>query len=191
MGWQQCLLGNQAWRSVLGGIVPELGRQAGLTLIELLVSMLLAGLLMMVGVQSFARWTQNQQIRVAAESILNGLQLARGEAVKRNANVRFALGDQTSWSVIEAPGGTTLQSRSSQEGSPNAAVTPVPNGATTVTFNSLGRIVANADGSAPLTQVEVNNNRGDRPLRITIGNGGNARMCDPSDLLTAGDPRRC
>lgn len=166
-------------------------RQSGLTVVELLVAVMVAGILMTMAATSFSRWTQNQQVRVAAEAILNGMQLARGEAVKRNGNVRFVLGAQSSWSVIEETGGATLQARSAEEGSLNAVVEVTPGNATTVTFNSVGRVAANADGSAALTQVDVSNGRGDRPLRVTVGNAGNARMCDPSDKLAAGDPRAC
>lgn len=166
-------------------------RQAGLTLIELMVAVLIVSLLMAIGANSYSRWTQNQQVRVAAESILNGMQLARGEAVKRNGNVRFVLGAQSSWVIVEAAGGTTLQARAAAEGSNNATVAVLPGGATTLTFSSLGRVTTNADGSAALTQIDVDNARGDRPLRITISAGGNARMCDPSPKLAAGDPRAC
>jgi type IV fimbrial biogenesis protein FimT len=166
-------------------------RQTGLTLTELMVAVVIAGLLMTVGVNSYSRWTQNQQVRVAAESILNGIQLARGEAVKRNTSVRFVLAGQSSWTVIEAAGGVAIQARSEQEGSRNATTTPTPGNAATITFNGMGRVIANADGSATLAQVDVGNPRGDRPLRITIGVGGSVRMCDPSPQLQAGDPRAC
>lgn len=166
-------------------------RQAGLTLIELMVAVLIVSILMAVGAGGYSRWTQNQQIRVAAESILNGMQLARGEAVKRNGNVRFVLGNLSSWTITEAAGGNTVQARSSAEGSSNVTVTATPGGASTVTFSALGRVTTNADGSAALTQVDLANATGDRPLRITISSGGNVRMCDPSPKLAAGDPRAC
>ncbi len=166
-------------------------RQAGLTLIELMVAVLIVSILMAVGANSYSRWTQNQQVRVAAESILNAMQLARAEAVKRNGSVRLVMGDLSSWSIIEATGGAILQTRTSAEGSNNATVTATPGGATTVTFSSLGRVTTNSDGSAALSQVDIDNPSGDRPLRITVSAGGNARMCDPSPKLAAGDPRAC
>lgn len=188
-------------------------RQRGLTLIELMIGIVIAGILMMIGVNSYTAWTQNQQTRTAAESILNGLQLARVEAVKRNSTARFVLCGLpgSSWEVLAASaaapapsassacgagsnaaaGEERTQERSGQEGSRNASVTVIPNGSTTVTFNGLGRVTTNFDGSAPFTQVDVSNPNGDRALRITLGTAGSLRMCDPSPTLQAGDPRKC
>jgi type IV fimbrial biogenesis protein FimT len=187
--------------------------QHGVSLVELMVAIIIASLLFALAVPSYNGWIQNQQIRNAAESILNGIQLARSEAVKNNRSARLALCDlpSSSWEVLAAStvapapaaslacgagsnaaaGEIRVQERTGQEGSRQAQLTVTPNGATTVTFNSLGRVVANADGSAAITQVDVATTTGDRPMRIMIGVGGNARMCDPSPLLAAGDPRRC
>jgi len=166
-------------------------RQNGLTLIEIMIALVIVGILMAAGVKSFGMWTQNQQARVSAESILNGLQIARADAVRINDRVQFVLGSQSSWTVTEVTSQSQVQARSAAEGSRNAAITATPLGATTATFNELGRVVANPDGSASITQLDVSNPMGDRPLRITLSTAGSARMCDPSPLLAAGDPRKC
>lgn len=166
-------------------------RQLGLTLVEIMIAIVIVGILLAAGVQSFGKWTQNQQTRVAAESILNGLQIARADAVRINDKVQFVLGSQSSWTVTEVTSQSQVQARSASEGSRNAAITASPAGATTATFNELGRIVANPDGSASISQVDVSNPFGDRPLRITLSTAGSARMCDPSPLLAANDPRKC
>lgn len=166
-------------------------RQTGFTLVELMIVIAIVGLLSIAGVVSYARWMQNQQIRTAAEAILNGMQLARSEAVKRNSPVRFVLGTQSGWTVTVVSDGSQVQTRSAQEGSSNASVTVTPNGATTISFNGFGRVTSNSDGSASITQIDIDNLRGDRPLRVTVGAGGTLRMCDPSTKLQAGDPRAC
>ena len=66
-------------------------RDRGFTLVELLVGISVLALLLAIGAPSFATWMQSSQIRSQAESILNGLQLAQADAVKRNAPVRFEL----------------------------------------------------------------------------------------------------
>jgi type IV fimbrial biogenesis protein FimT len=196
-------------------------KQRGVSLIELMVGISIFGILFMLAAPSFRTWIQNQQIRAGAESILNGIQLARSSAVNNNASARFVLCDvndnppTSSWEVLAAsataaaptaslacaganPGSNAaagdirVQERSGQEGSKFAQVTVTPNGATTVTFNSLGRVVnLNADNSLPLTQIDVSTPSGDRPLRIKLVLGGNTKMCDPSPLLAANDPRHC
>ena len=66
-------------------------REAGFTLVELLIAITLMGILLFMGMPSFKSWIQNTQIRTATEAIQNGLELARGEAVRRNTQVRFQL----------------------------------------------------------------------------------------------------
>lgn len=64
---------------------------AGVTLIELMVGLTILAFLLVSGVPSLSVWLTNAQIRSASESILNGLNHARAEAVKRNTSVRFQL----------------------------------------------------------------------------------------------------
>lgn len=63
----------------------------GLTLIEMLVTVTVLGLLLLAVAPSAAEWMRSTQVRNAAESITNGLQKARAEAVRRNQNVLFSL----------------------------------------------------------------------------------------------------
>jgi type IV fimbrial biogenesis protein FimT len=215
------LLDNQNGRRMLSK-----GKQRGVSLIELMVGITIVGILSMLAAPSFNIWIQNQQIRAGAESILNGIQLARSSAVNGNGQTRFVLCGlpASSWEVLAAsatavaPNAATspspacgvgslagvapapteirVQERSSLEGSKSAqvAVNTGLIGVTTintVTFNGLGRVNLNADGSVPITQIDVSTPTGDRPLRIKVLSGGNTKMCDPSPLLAANDPRHC
>jgi len=63
--------------------------QHGFSLIELMITLVVLGLLITLGAPSISEWLQNQQIRAAAEATLNGLQVARSEAVARNTSVSF------------------------------------------------------------------------------------------------------
>ena len=75
--------------------------QRGFTIIEVLITLAVLGVLLALGTPGFVEWLQNQQIRAAAEATLNGLQVARGEAVRRNTPVRFQLvSDLTSSCVL-------------------------------------------------------------------------------------------
>jgi type IV fimbrial biogenesis protein FimT len=75
--------------------------QRGFTIVEIMISLVVLGVLIGLGAPGFVEWLQNQQIRAAAEATLNGLQVARGEAVRRNAPVRFQLvSDLTSTCVL-------------------------------------------------------------------------------------------
>jgi type IV fimbrial biogenesis protein FimT len=177
-------------------------KYSGFTLIEMMITIAIFSITLTFGISSYRTWVQNTQIRNAAESIQNGIQRARAEAVKCNANVAFTLGAATSWTVthVNACGdlaaGTTLESRSSGEGSKNVTVSDAVdkdgNDATTITFSNLGTV---ADPSTALAQVDLTSSVSSadlRNLRVAIGLGGNARVCDPNlDPVTSTDPRRC
>jgi type IV fimbrial biogenesis protein FimT len=167
-----------------------------MTLIEVMIGLAVFGILVMMALPDYTAWIQNTKIRNAAESVQNGLQLARSEAIRRNTDVAFVFGSASGWSVNVVAPAATVQSRSSGQGSVGVTVAPVPAAATTVTFNSLGRICVNADGSAPLTQVDfdvppsVLPAETTRDLRVAVSNGGRIRMCDPNVTDTS-DTRSC
>lgn len=174
------------------------GRRGGFTLIELMIGLAIIAIVLLLGLPSYHVWMQNTQIRNAAESIQNGIQRARAEAVRRNASVAFILDPSTTdtaWSVVVVSGSEILESRPASEGSANVSRSVQPGGATTITFGSLGTVVANVPASSSLTQVDVDSSALDetesRELRVTIGTGGQIRMCDPQLDSTGTDPRKC
>ncbi len=164
----------------------------------MLIGVAIVAIVLALGLPSYTTWIQNTQIRTASEAILNGLQAARNEAIRSNIPVQFKLdgGATSQWRInpFADPDGTPLQSRAAEEGSANATIVATPGGADTVTFSALGRVVANADASPSLAQVDIDNlsipvvaDR--RNLRILIPPGGAIRLCDPR--VAAGDPRTC
>jgi type IV fimbrial biogenesis protein FimT len=66
-------------------------RARGFSLIELLIAVAIAGILLALGASSYRGWISNVRIRTTGEAIQNGLQLARGEAVRRNTQISFQL----------------------------------------------------------------------------------------------------
>jgi type IV fimbrial biogenesis protein FimT len=166
---------------------------AGFTLIELLITIAVLGVLLSVGVPAFRVWMQNTQVRNAADAVLNGIQLARTEAVRRNLNVEFALGSSADWTVQQASPRTFIQSRVAESGMTNKAqIDTQPGGASTVTFSPLGGVTNNIDGSSTLQQIDVTapgSPPGVRRLSIVISINGSPRMCD-RDLPTT-DTRAC
>lgn len=156
-------------------------KQSGFSLIELLIGIVIIGILMAIAVPSFQTSARNAQIRNAAESIANGMQRARSEAVARNMDVAFTLAADSSWTVSVVTPSSEIETRSSNEGSKGVTRTVIPAGATTVTFNNFGNAkTTNSDGTARLAQVDLTTSGGTQNLRVTVGLGGNARMCEPN-----------
>jgi type IV fimbrial biogenesis protein FimT len=172
-------------------VADAMATARGFTLIELMIALVIFGLLTMLALPQFTSMMANFQIRTASEALLNGLQTARGEAVKRNSGVQLILGNQTGYSVKIVSTGEVIRNRSGNEGSRAAVITVTPPGATIATFNSLGQLAANPDGSAPISQLDVSTatlTAADlRPMRIIAASA--VRMCDPQ--VAAGDPRAC
>ncbi len=174
---------------------------AGMTLIELLIGFVIVGVLLALGVPSFSAWLQNLQVRNAAETILNGLQLARASAVQRNKSVTFTMnGPDSSWAVtIDTPSAfeqATVQSRSASEGTPNAQVSVAAPGAlpVAISFDGLGKT-----NLAQQATIQITNPTGGacgagggtmRCLNVTVAVGGQIKMCDPQ-VSAAGDSRKC
>jgi type IV fimbrial biogenesis protein FimT len=179
---------------------------AGMTIVELLIGLVLIGFLLSLGVPSFSGWLQNLQVRNAAETIFNGLQLARANAVQRNKSVTFTMnGPDSSWAVtIDTPATVagvletaTVQSRSGAEGTANAqvsmlapAVLPVA-----ISFDGFGKT-----NLAQQVTIQVTNPTGGtcvsggsgnmRCLNVTVAVGGQIKMCDPQ-ASAPGDSRKC
>jgi len=168
--------------------------QRGVTMIELMIAIAVLGVLIALGVPSFQAWLQNAQIRNAADAVVNGIQLARTEAVRRNRMVYFALESGSNWTVTQFNPKAIIQQRQGDEGSQTAVIDS--GGRTMVTFSPIGAPMASnpEDGSMPISTIDFSSSvttDAPRPLRIVISPAGSVRLCDPDPNLPAGDPRRC
>ena len=191
--------------------------QHGTTLVEIIIGLAIVALLFAMGAPSFFSWIQNSQIRTSAEAIQNCLNLARGEAVRRNTAVRFQLtSNVTAACALSTAGGNwvvsqddpsgacngtpsdtvaprIIQVRPAAEGSANAVVAA---GQASIVFNGLGRVTpvpaANIDidiSNPSGGTCATSSTAGMRCLRIRVSSGGQIRMCDP--ILASTDPQGC
>lgn len=187
-------------------------RMRGFTLVELMVTVALFALLFALAYPSYTSFIQNAQIRTAAESVLNGLQLARAEAIRTNSNVQFnllntssgtAVTGGTDWSVMAAAPATPtvfdqqVQTRRESSALSQAragvrttvsttAANPGAGMPATIAFTGLGRLTT----ASTARQIDITGVAGARRLAIVLAPGGDVRLCDPTISL-ATNPQGC
>jgi type IV fimbrial biogenesis protein FimT len=187
--------------------------EQGMSIIEVMVAITLMAILISLGAPSFFTGMQNRQIRTAAESIQNGLQLARTEALRRNRNVKFTMQLATqpySWRVgcdpedasVDATGNVrcpaTIQTWQAAEGAAKAQVAPAQivaaTGAVAATpvftgdlkFTPLGRTTTDTLPGGNLAEFQVTN-----PGGGTCVSGGGEMRCLSVRVTAAGQVRMC
>ena len=180
-------------------------KKRGFSLVELIIVIAIFAVLSAFAIPSYTQMVQNNRIKTAVESVQNGLQVARAEAVKRNAPVQFDLrGSDSAWTVCVVPAvpgacpnpdnANTIQSRSVGEGS-SADIDVVTSNAGPFVFNGLGTLTSPAAAASGLISIDVDNSAmtvsDSRELRIVLGAGGTIKTCDPALSTTGTDPRRC
>jgi type IV fimbrial biogenesis protein FimT len=167
---------------------PGLRKAArGLTLIELMITIVVLAVGLALAAPAFTQQLANYRLRTASESIINGLNYARAEAVRRNSPVSFTLSNSGSgWTVALVSPATTLQQRAAGDSPGISASSTTTSRA--VTFTATGFV----DGSGiRMSQIDLASSTANTETRrIDIFGGGLIRVCDPA-VTAAGDPRRC
>jgi type IV fimbrial biogenesis protein FimT len=195
-------------------------RQRGVSLIELVIGLAIFGILLAAAAPSYRAWIENSKIRAAAESIQNGLQIARVEALKRNQSAEFVMtndepiqGNEDSltassngvnWVVrtlTSAGNYDFIQGKLGSEGSNGTQLSVSPDGQNTVRFSALGQasfLVGATPQPANTIFIAVKGLSGTcgsgsgqaRCLAVGINPGGQTKICDLTVTDTA-DSRYC
>jgi type IV fimbrial biogenesis protein FimT len=148
----------------------------GFSLLELMVVLTLIAVLALLATPSMVEWMKNQRIRGSAEAVLNGLQTARAEAIRRNRPAGFwlvsnltdscALSNTSGTWVVSvhspanacatAPSATTapllVTSHAAQGNQDVLAADASGSAASEVRFDGYGRIL---DGSTPIARIDI------------------------------------
>lgn len=166
----------------------------GFTLIELVVTIVVLMAVSMLAIPAFQSSIGNSQIRTVAESIKNGLQQARVEAIKRNSKIKFTLQTNSAWQfgceVVTPNCPADISKKNATEGS--SADIAVTADKYTAVFTSFGtRDPSLLEG---LSRVDITHSQiasGERrALRVLLAAGGYTRICDPA-VAIVGDARTC
>lgn len=152
----------------------------GFTLLELMVTIAIVGILLTIGVPSLRNTLLDQRARTATSDLHTSLTLARSEAIKRSASATVTPASGTTdwsggWTV--AAGGSTIRS---QEAYSTITLTGP---AATVTYNRTGRVAGGA--AAFLAYAAGNNNVRLRCITLDASGKPNVKLDgdgDSSDL---------
>ena len=155
--------------------------QKGYTLYELLITTLLVGTLLAIGVPSFSSFTQNSRMTASVNDLLGSFSVARSEAVRAKDNVSICASDNSTtanptcqgefedgWIVFLDPNGNIQR----DSGEPLFRSHPqMPTGITVTTtdqgdyfsFNSSGLGRGTIGSAAPTTSAVFCDDRGNVP----------------------------
>jgi type IV fimbrial biogenesis protein FimT len=168
----------------------------GFTLIELIVTMAVAGVLAAIALPAFSNFLQNDRDIGQINSLVASLNYARSEAVKRDAPVTVCPSTDTltcsggsnwygGWVVVDStPGDPPLQSVPALAGSN----TITPAGSTTgITFLSSGLVTPSA-----LTSFTVCDPRGAAyALEVEVNSTGRVASSQTKGQSVSGNPLAC
>lgn len=144
---------------------------SGFTLVELLITIVIAGILASLAAPSFREFIAGQRIKTASFDIISTLTLARSEAIKRNANaVITPTGGSWAggWSVTAS--GTTLNQQSAFPGlSITCTGTCNP-----LTYTGNGRLPAGV--TAPSFEISSTSSTSVRCISIDLGGRPNSKV---------------
>ncbi|WP_374243398.1 Tfp pilus assembly protein FimT/FimU [Zoogloea sp.] len=192
-------------------LMMQRGGQRGTTLLELIITVAIVGILMAVGVPQLGDWVRRNSVASAAEIVQNGLRQAEAEAIRRNQRVEFLLtNDDPSKEKIKALSaainGSNWASRVL-----GADFTPLSDvsmayvnafrmkdvssdvaleGPANLVFTGTGRVLDIKGAAVSEYMVfRVTRPGADRVMCVFVTPGGGVRTCDPA--ISAGKPFAC
>lgn len=191
--------------------------QRGMSLVELIIGLVIIGSLLALAAPNYTAWIQNTKVRTTAEAMLNGLQLARTEAVRRNTQIRFYLTDTLTAACVASTAGTNwivsfddptglcangLLNEALDAG--DSAVSPAPRmiqvrganeGSTGITVAAdQSAIIFNGLGRitpVPAATININISNPTAGTCANVGGGGGPVRCMRVTVSTGGQIRLC
>ena len=164
-------------------------RARGFTLIELLTVVTMVAILAALAAPSFQQLIANYRVRGAAESVINGLNLARAEAARRNTPVALTLdANSAGWTVAQV---STPSVAIQSSGNGDSSSLNVTSSTTSREIRFLSTGIVDPTFSPRLEQLTISSPVASTDSRqLNILGGGLIRVCDPN-ITAAGDPRAC
>lgn len=183
--------------------IRHAGRRAGFSLVEVVVVMSIIGILATLSVPSFSAMFARSKLRSASEQLRSDINLARGEAVKRNTIIRMnftVTAGGTPWcyglragaacdcTVTDASsadfcfldrtdGGVALSSVTNSAQFAGVTLEDTPFTTSTLSFSPVRPSLRAASATLSATSIGAS-------LRIVTSGMGRVRFCSPSATLS-------
>ena len=157
----------------------DMKRQSGFTLYELLITVLVIGVILTIGVPNMSEFTQNSRLTSASNDLLSSFQLARSEAARSKSNITICASNNSldanancggtwndGWIIFLDLNGDLNRGGAGENilrahPEPPSGVTITPdNGATYFAFAGTGLGRGNVGGAPALATVMVCDDRG-------------------------------
>jgi type IV fimbrial biogenesis protein FimT len=192
----------------------DIRRQNGFTLYELLITLLVVGVIVTMGVPNLAEFTQNSRLASTSNDLLSSFQLARSEAARSKSNITICASDNSldaaancggtfndGWIIFVDLDGDLNRAGAGENvlrahPAPPAGVTVAPdNGATYFAFAGTGLGRGDVGGLPSLQTVMICDGRGvaDAPggratarRLVTTAIGRATIISDKAQILAAG-----
>lgn len=179
--------------------------QRGVTLLELMVTVVIVAILLAVAVPYFGDWIKRSSVGAGAQLIQNALRQAEAEAIRRNSDVEFMLTD-------DVPSVSAVATLVAKENGKNWTIRVVDskasnryvNGYTTkdisasvsyqgpasIRFSGAGRVLDSTGVAVSGKQIfRVSQTGANVAYCVFVTPGGGVKMCNPA--LASGNPQAC
>lgn len=155
-------------------------RQRGFTVVELMVTLSITGILLGIGLPAFGNLVERQQLLSSVETLASDLRRARSEAIARGVASRveaaFYEGSDGAWSYAIADGPDTIARRSAADYGNAVTISVAPDSPSTMSFSAVR-------GVALQGQLAVRISSGSASVVVSRNPMGRVSICSNSEGL--------